>query len=206
MILQTGEQIFRVDRGVAYADRSIYLYLRPGLFRMECRGSSEVEQLIRNQQVVGSTPILGSCIILACPPLACAGGKCHKMSAINIFLVAAGGCAGSACRYLAVLYVERRLPANFPYGTLAVNIAGSFILGVVLAWLAGRSSPGSEQWRLLLGTGFCGGFTTFSAFAADNLLLLDQKSPALAILYISLSVVAGVLAVWVGYTVAKALL
>ncbi len=125
------------------------------------------------------------------------------MNISNLFLVAAGGCVGSVIRYLTTIYVERRLPAGFPYGTLTVNVAGSLVMGVVLAWVAARSSETSEQWRLLIGTGFCGGFTTFSAFAADNLMLLDQESPALALFYVALSVMGGVLAVWIGFSVAK---
>ncbi len=132
---------------------------------------------------------------------------CHSfiMNTINLLLVGAGGGAGTIARYLTVVFVERRMNAALPYGTLTVNIAGSFILGVILAWLAGRTGSASDQWRLLLGTGFCGGFTTFSAFAADNLMLLEQRLPVLGLSYIALSIAGGLFAVWIGFAISRTL-
>lgn len=121
------------------------------------------------------------------------------MNAINLLLVGVGGFAGSAARYLTVVSLEKKLNAVFPYGTLTVNIAGSFLLGIVLAWISGKSGQSGESWRLLIGTGFCGGFTTFSAFAAENVSLFDQRLASTALLYILISVVGGLLAVWAGF-------
>lgn len=125
------------------------------------------------------------------------------MNAINLLLVGAGGFAGSVARYLTVVSLEKKLNSVFPYGTLTVNIAGSFVLGVVLAWVAGRSGGNSESWRLLIGTGFCGGFTTFSAFAAENVSLFDHRFASTALFYMLLSVVGGLLAVWAGFAVSR---
>lgn len=125
------------------------------------------------------------------------------MNATNLLLVGAGGFAGSIARYVTVVSLEKRLNAVFPYGTLTVNIAGSFILGVVIAWVAARSEGNSDSWRLLVGTGFCGGFTTFSAFAAENVNLFDQRLASTALLYMILSVAGGLLAVWAGFTVSR---
>lgn len=120
------------------------------------------------------------------------------MNTLNILLVGLGGFAGSVARYLTVIAVEKKLHPSFPYGTLTVNIAGSFILGVVLAWVGGKTEPGSEPWKLLLGTGFCGGFTTFSAFAAENVRLLSEGLTSAPAIYILVSLIGGLLAVLAG--------
>ena len=81
-------------------------------------------------------------------------------------LVFLGGGLGSAARYAATSVVGRVAGAGFPWGTLFVNVAGSLAMGIVIAWLA-RRSGGDATLRLLLATGFLGGFTTFSAFSLD---------------------------------------
>lgn len=94
------------------------------------------------------------------------------MSLYRVLLVAAGGAAGSALRYLAIETVKSQLGADFPWGTLAVNALGSFLLGAILA----ASAPGgpiSSDARLLLGTGVMGGFTTCSTFSAESFALLE---------------------------------
>jgi CrcB protein len=101
--------------------------------------------------------------------------------------------------------VDRRLLSIFPYGTLVVNITGSFLLGVILAWAAKKTGTHADEWKLFLGTGFCGGFTTFSAFAAENLVLFEQKLTAAALLYILASIVGGLVAVWLGFAVSRAM-
>ena len=148
------------------------------------RGSSGVEQLIRNQQVVSSNLILGS------------------MNLYSFLLVGIGGFFGSIARYASSRSIDARLNSIFPYGTLAVNLLGSFILGFVIAWAA-RKADGAENLKLLLATGFCGGFTTFSAFAFENLNLLEQRNASTAILYISVSLVLGIGAVYGGLVLGK---
>jgi len=125
------------------------------------------------------------------------------MTLVNVLLVGAGGFLGSITRYLTVLWVDRRLNSVMPLGTLTVNIAGSFVLGFLLAVLMRKTGTHMQEWKLFIGTGFCGGFTTFSAFAAENLSLFEHKFPGTAFLYILSSVVAGLLAVWLGFALAK---
>ena len=127
------------------------------------------------------------------------------MNIFHLLLVGAGGCAGSMARYATVMAFEKRLNSAFPYGTFCVNIAGSFLLGFILAWIAARTDTHNEPWKLLLGTGFCGGFTTFSAFTAENAALLDQKLASTALLYIALSVAGGLVAVWIGFALSRTL-
>ena len=87
-----------------------------------------------------------------------------------ILMVALGGAAGSVLRYLLGLWVTRAVGEGFPWGTLLINVAGSFIIG----WLATGARPDAVTLRLLLMVGFCGGFTTFSSFSLQTLELLQQ--------------------------------
>jgi CrcB protein len=116
----------------------------------------------------------------------------------NIILVGIGGMIGSVMRYLAGHWISHE---RFPYATLAVNILGSLLIGLVMG-IASRQE-GFANWRLFLATGVCGGFTTFSAFAWENLQLLQQhRYPAFAA-YTSITLVAGLLAVIAGYWITK---
>lgn len=128
------------------------------------------------------------------------------MNVTYLLLVGAGGFIGSIARYLTVISIDKKFNSVFPLGTLVVNIAGSFILGVLLAVIAKKTGSHSEQWRLFLGVGFCGGFTTFSAFALENLNLLQEKFPGSAFLYIIVSLAGGLLAVWSGFAFSRAML
>lgn len=112
---------------------------------------------------------------------------------MQALLVAAGGAAGSLARYGVGLVAARWLGLGFPWGTLAVNILGGFAMGV----LAARVGPESIDLRLALGVGLLGGFTTFSAFSLDVVRLM-QHQPALAALYVALSVLLSVAACWAG--------
>lgn len=85
----------------------------------------------------------------------------------------------------------------FPYATFTVNIAGSFLIGLLAGYATRLQQP--QEMQLLLATGLCGGFTTFSAFSTDNLRLLNEGKFGVAILYITASVVLGVLASFLGY-------
>jgi len=113
----------------------------------------------------------------------------------NILLVGLGGGIGSMLRYAAWLLLSSR---SFPYATLAVNIAGSFLIGLLLA-LGIRSSTITDDWKLFLATGICGSFTTFSAFSAENMVMLQSGKYSQAFLYIGLSLVAGIGAAWLGF-------
>lgn len=129
----------------------------------------------------------------------------RNMNITNVLLVGAGGFAGSVARYLTVFSLEKRYNTIFPFGTLTVNLLGCFFLGCILGWIAGRTSETSEEWKLLLGTGFCGGFTTFSAFAMENIGLLQQRLPSGATFYTLASVAGGLLAAWLGLALSRTL-
>jgi len=114
--------------------------------------------------------------------------------------VAIGGALGSVARYLAVNGLAAWLGRAFPYGTLAVNVVGSFLMGVALTLLVQRGLLG-EPWRAGLMAGVLGGFTTFSAFAGETLVLAQQR-PGAAALNIGLHLALCLAAVWLGAKVA----
>ncbi|MCW1427738.1 fluoride efflux transporter CrcB [Novosphingobium sp. JCM 18896] len=107
--------------------------------------------------------------------------------------VAAGGAAGSWLRFL----VARALSpttAAFPWATLTVNLVGSMAMGLLAGWLARFGSPtmhSGENWRLLLGVGLLGGFTTFSAFSLDFAVLIERGALATAMTYVAASLIGG---------------
>ena len=113
----------------------------------------------------------------------------------NIHLVAIGGAIGSVCRYL----LSGINVASWPWGTFAVNILGSLFIGL----LVGLVSKGivSPEIKLLLVTGFCGGFTTFSTFANESFSMMKAGDALQMALYLGASVVIGILAVWLGMNV-----
>jgi fluoride exporter len=113
----------------------------------------------------------------------------------NILLVAAGGGLGAVLRYGVYLLSK---PQAFPYSTLLINIAGSFLLGMIMA-LGLKNGNFKESAKLFLATGICGGFTTFSTFSFENIELLQQGKYNLAFIYIVASVLAGIAAAWFGF-------
>lgn len=113
--------------------------------------------------------------------------------------VAAGGAAGAWLRFAA----GRVIGAHpFPFATLTVNVLGSLAMGLLAGWLA-RHADGGEQWRLLLGVGVLGGFTTFSAFSLEIALLIQRGAAGLAMLYIALSLLGGVGGLFAGLALAR---
>jgi fluoride exporter len=115
----------------------------------------------------------------------------------NFLLVGLGGALGSMLRYGTGLVIGSK---NFPLATLLINVAGSFVIGVVIAYSL-RSEPFADNWKLFLATGVCGGFTTFSAFSFENLQLLQNGKFAMFALYIAASLLLGLVAVWAGYKI-----
>lgn len=113
-------------------------------------------------------------------------------------IVGIGGGLGSMARF-GISYITRYV--TFPYPTLFVNISGSFLIGVVLG-LSLKESVWAADWKLFLATGICGGFTTFSAFSYENFQLIQNGKMMTALLYIGLSVLAGIAATWIGYKIA----
>ena len=125
------------------------------------------------------------------------------MNLTSVLFVGLGGALGSIARFITSKTLDQKLQSVMPYGTLTVNIVGSLILGVLYG-LAMRKAGLHENWRLFLGTGFCGGFTTFSTFAVENFNLLHTR-PWVSFAYIILSLAAGLLAVGLGYFAGKSL-
>ncbi len=122
----------------------------------------------------------------------------------NILIVGAGGFLGSVSRYLGQLFVEKVFHSTFPWGTFFVNIVGCFIIGLVYA-LAEKGNLLSAEWRIFLAVGFCGGFTTFSSFAYNNLTLLKDHAYG-ALLFNALgSVIIGIVAVYAGIVVIRSI-
>ena len=120
----------------------------------------------------------------------------------QLFLVASGGALGSVARFL----VGRALPigttGSFPIATLVVNLLGSLLIGMLFGWI-GRQDSGTENMRLLLMTGFCGGFTTFSALTLESLQLIREQKTGLFFLYISISLLLGLAATFAGWRLLK---
>lgn len=111
--------------------------------------------------------------------------------------VALGGAAGSVARYYSMQVVAGWLGSRFPWGTLAVNLAGSLVMGVMVALLA-SILPDHGTTRALLTTGFLGGFTTFSTFSLDLVVLMDRGELGAALAYGAASVVLGVVGLLLG--------
>lgn len=115
----------------------------------------------------------------------------------TILLIFLGGGTGSLLRYgIQVWLRPHSMPAQFPWATLCVNIAGCFLIGLFYAWCARFNL--SDETRLLLTTGLCGGFTTFSTFSYEGLGMLRQGCYATFFLYISVSLLAGIAAAFAG--------
>lgn len=114
-----------------------------------------------------------------------------------LLIIGVGGFLGSISRYLSSQFIQKHFPSSFPFGTMWVNIAGCFLIGVIYA-LAEKGNILTPEWRLFLATGFCGGFTTFSTFAFENISLLRDGEYFYAAIYTGVSVFAGIIAVFLG--------
>lgn len=121
----------------------------------------------------------------------------------SLLLVFLGGGTGSIMRYAVSLLCSKQLPNTlvFPWATFAVNVVGSFVIGLLSAFVL-RGWVSSDL-KLLLITGLCGGFTTFSTFSAEGLAMVRNGDVGLYLLYVGLSVIAGLAAAAVGLTIAK---
>ncbi len=109
----------------------------------------------------------------------------------SILAIAIGGALGSVARFLCQKLVYESSPHTFPFGTLVVNLLGCLLIGLFFGWFD-RVNWLSPEWRLFLTTGFCGGFTTFSTFALENMTLLKSGHIAYFIIYTACSVVLGI--------------
>jgi CrcB protein len=120
----------------------------------------------------------------------------------QVLFVGLGGAAGSMLRYLTHVVTLKYYATSFPLATFIVNVAGCFIAGMVFGLVTQETSE-AQNLKLLLITGFCGGFTTFSAFALENVRLIHSGSTTTAILYTLASIAAGLLAVWIGLWITR---
>ena len=123
---------------------------------------------------------------------------------VNALAVALGGACGATLRYLISEFVSTRARADFPYHTMVVNISGAFVLGILMALAVDRAAV-SHWWRLFLGVGLLGGYTTFSTFAFETVELMQEGAAAAAFLNAAGSVVLGVAAALVGIYVGRLL-
>ena len=123
----------------------------------------------------------------------------------KLLLVAAGGAIGAVARYLAGVQSLRLPGGGWPYGTLGVNILGGLAMGALVTVLALRGGADQERWRLLLGVGLLGGFTTFSAFSLEVALMIERREWLSAFAYSTLSVVASVAALFAGMLLVRKL-
>ncbi len=120
----------------------------------------------------------------------------------NILLVGLGGSIGSIIRYLIHRWVNILYPQSFPWGTFGVNILGCLLIGIFWG-LSFKSFDSNQSWKLILMTGFCGGFTTFSAFTLEGVGLLKEQKTGLFFVYIVASVLLGLLATYAGMKISK---
>ncbi|ANI78903.1 MULTISPECIES: fluoride efflux transporter CrcB [Sphingobium] len=122
----------------------------------------------------------------------------------NILLVMSGGAVGALARYQLGRFAGQMLPgALWPWGTFAANVLGGFAMGLLAGWLARFNAGSGEAVRLLLGVGVLGGFTTFSSFSLETVLMIERGQMGMALGYAVFSVVAAVAALVGGLSVVR---
>ncbi len=122
----------------------------------------------------------------------------------GLLLVFLGAGIGGSMRHGVNLAAQALWGTTLPFGTLAVNVAGSFAMGLLAGWVAPRFDPG-DAWRLFLGTGVLGGFTTFSAFSLDAARLLERGDHWMAAGYVAVSVLLSIAALFAGLMLVRQL-
>lgn len=119
--------------------------------------------------------------------------------------VAVGGALGCVSRYYLTAFIQQRAGPSFPVGTLVINITGSFLLGFIMRY-ALQSGAVSVETRMLLTSGFCGGYTTFSTYSYETAMMLDDGEYGRAALYVGSSVVLALVGTLLGFAAANRLL
>jgi fluoride exporter len=122
--------------------------------------------------------------------------------AMNYLLVFIGGGLGASLRHAVNVLCARCLGTAFPWGTFIINISGSTVMGLIAGYLAFKGEA-SQAWRLFLMTGILGGYTTFSAFSLDAVLLYERGEIALALFYVLGSVVFSILGLFAGLALVR---
>jgi CrcB protein len=124
------------------------------------------------------------------------------LAAMGYLIVFLGGGVGASLRHGINLAMARMLGTAFPYGTLLINITGSFVMGLVAAYFAFKGDA-SQHWRLFLTTGILGGYTTFSAFSLDAALLYERGEIGMAALYVTASVALSIAGLFAGLALVR---
>lgn len=122
---------------------------------------------------------------------------------LNFLMVFVGGGLGSLCRYGIGLWLPSSSEQAFPWATLVANISACIALGFLVGWMA--KHPIQNHYKLLIGTGFCGGFSTFSTFSKETLALFQAQASLIAVLYLAISLFLGVLAIATGVWLSRLL-
>jgi len=123
----------------------------------------------------------------------------------SLLIIGSGGFLGSISRYLVGKFFQEMTLTTFPLGTLIVNLSGCFLIGLIYG-LTERTSWINHEWRMFLVVGFCGGFTTFSSFASENIGLLRDEELLYFFLYTGISVFAGFFLTWLGQLLVRMIL
>jgi CrcB protein len=121
----------------------------------------------------------------------------------GFLIVFVGGGVGSALRHGINLLSARLFGTAFPWHTLIENVTGSIAMGLLAGYFAFKADPSSQQWRLFLTTGLLGGYTTFSAFSLDAVLLYERGETALAALYVLASVALAIGGLFAGLALVR---
>lgn len=122
----------------------------------------------------------------------------------TLLYIGSGSFLGGIARYLTARVVQNSIASSFPLGTMVVNLAGCFLIGLIFG-LSERTNLINQEWRIFLTVGFCGGFTTFSTFANENLNLLRDGNFFHFSLYTGISIFLGLVAVFLGNALTKLL-
>lgn len=116
----------------------------------------------------------------------------------KLFLVALGGGIGATARYLVGVATLNRFGPGWPAATFVVNITGGLLMGLLIGWLAHRGGADQERLRLFVGVGLLGGFTTFSAYSLEVVLMIERKAYGEAMIYALASMALSVCALFLG--------
>lgn len=123
----------------------------------------------------------------------------------NLLLIAAGGAIGAVGRHLTGQAFLRAVGPHWPYGTFAVNVIGGLLMGGLIGWLAQAGRADANELRAFFAVGILGGFTTFSAFSLDVVVMIERRAYGDAIGYVLASVILSILALFAGLMIARRL-